>query len=144
MSQASRHVEWCIRKAAEEIAECERLSKRPKHRGLIKTKENEKEAKEHIEKAQENLSLTLSLDKKKFGYIAISTVFYAAYHCFLAIAAKFGYESGNQKCTIALVEYLKEEKKIDLDQKFIEMMKYEEEQEDKQYLSMIDLREDYT
>ena len=66
------------------------------------------------------------------------------YHCFLAIASKFGYESRNQTCTIALMEYLKEEKKIDIDNRFIEMFKYKEEQKDKEEHSLIDLREDYT
>jgi uncharacterized protein (UPF0332 family) len=144
MSQSYRHVEWCLRKAKEEILECKRLGKRPKHRGLVRVEKNEKEAREHIEKAEENLNLSISLDKNKFGYLAISTMFYSAYHCFLAIAAKYGYESGNQKCTIALVEYLKEDGRIELDEKFIEIMKYEDEQKEKEYPSIIDLREDYT
>src|SRR3989344_7983652 len=66
------------------------------------------------------------------------------YQCFLSIASKFGYESGNQTCTINLIEYLKEQNKIDLDSKFIEMMKYKDEQNEQEYLSIIDMREDYT
>jgi hypothetical protein len=42
------------------------------------------------------------------------------------------------------MEYLKEEGKIGLDDKFIEMMKYEEEQKEKKSPSIIDIREDYT
>ncbi len=37
MSQASKHVEWCLRKAEREVEECKKLGKRPKHRGLIKS-----------------------------------------------------------------------------------------------------------
>ena len=66
------------------------------------------------------------------------------YQCFLSIATKFGYESGNQTCTVALIEYLKEEGKIDLDQKFIDIMKYKDDQQDKTNPSIIDLREEYT
>ena len=35
------------------------------------------------------------------------------YHCLLAIAIKYGYESGNQECTFALISNLIEENKID-------------------------------
>ncbi len=37
------------------------------------------------------------------------------YHCLLAIAVKFGYESRNQECTFALINSLIEDKKIDFD-----------------------------
>ncbi len=143
MSHVTKKVIWCLRKAEKELKECRELSKRPKHRGLVKVKSNLEEAKNHIAKAEENLELTLSLNKNKFGYMAISSLFYSMYHCFLAIAIKWGYESGNQACTIALIEHLKEEKKINLDQKFIEILKYKEEQT-KDYPSIIDMREDYT
>ncbi len=63
---------------------------------------------------------------------------FVIYHCFLAIAAKFGYESGNQSCTISLMKFLKEEGKINLDEKYIELLEYED------IGSIIDLREDYT
>ena len=66
------------------------------------------------------------------------------YHCFLGIASKFGYESRNQTCTISLMEYLKEEKKIEIDNKFIEMFKYKEDQKEKGEFSLIEMREDYT
>lgn len=64
------------------------------------------------------------------------------YHCFLAIAAKFGYESGNQTCTIALIEHLNEEGKISIDSKFIDMFKYKEKEEKND--SVIEIRENYT
>ena len=73
----------------------------------------------------------------------MSAGFYCIYHCFLAIAAKFGYESANQTCTIALMRFLKEDKKIQLDEKFIELLEYEGIEDIKDN-SVIDLREDYT
>jgi len=123
MSKASKQVDWCIRKAEKEIEECKKLGKRAKHRGLLKVEVNIEEAKNHIEKAEENLRVVTSFDKNNFGFIVISSLFYSMYHCFLAIAAKFGYESGNQTCTISLIEYLIEEKKISLDLKFVDIKK---------------------
>ena len=144
MSQASNYVAWCIRKAEKEIEECKKMNKRPKHRGLLKSKPNNEVAQNHLEKAEENLRFAISLEAEKYGYKIIEALFYCMYQCFLSIAGKFGYESRNQTCTISLIEYLTEENKIVLDKKFIEMMKYKEDQEDKGYPSMIDMREDYT
>ena len=52
MSQASKHVEWCINKAKKEVEECKKLGKRIKHRGLLKIEPNIEEAKRHIKKAE--------------------------------------------------------------------------------------------
>ena len=54
--------------------------------------------------------------KQNFSDISASTVFYSMYHSLLAIVIKFGYESRNQTCTFALIQYLIEEKMIDFDQ----------------------------
>ncbi len=143
MSQASKHVDWCLRKALKEIEECKKLNKRPKHRGLLKINPNLEDAKEHVEKAIHDLEVTEYLKKGNFLDTGISTIFYSMYHCFLAIAAKFGYDSSNQTCTIALMEHLKEEGKIDIDNKFINMFEYKEDEEEKKG-SIIELREDYT
>ncbi len=70
----------------------------------------------------------------------MSAGFYCIYHCFLAIGAKFGYESANQTCTISLMRFLKENSKIKLDEKFIELLEYQEMEEN----SIINLRENYT
>ena len=142
MSQASKQVSWCLNKADKELAECKRLGKRPKHRGLREVPQNDEEAKGHIEKALHDLKATEYLLNGKFSDVGAGTIFYAMYHCFLAIAAKFGYESGNQTCTISLIEYLKEQGKIDIDAKFIEIFKYEEG--DVQEESAIDMRENST
>ncbi len=69
--------------------------------------------------------------------------FYCIYHCFLSIAAKFGYESRNQTCTISLMRYLNEIHKITLDEKYIRLLEYEEIQSITEE-SVIDLRENYT
>ena len=144
MSQASKHIAWCLNKAKKELDKCKELNKRPKHRGLLEVKPNTEEAKNHLKKAEENLRFTASLDTKEYGYKIVEASFYCIYQCFLSIATKFGYESGNQTCTIALIDYLKEQNKIDLDEKFLEMMKYKDEQKDEKYPSLIDMREDYT
>ncbi len=143
MSQASKHVEWCLRKAEKEIEDCKKDGKRPKHRGLLKINPNVEEAKEHVKKAEHNLDAALNFVKTGFSDWSASAFFYSMYHCFLAIAAKFGYESSNQTCTIALIEYLKEEGKINIDEEFIEMFKYKENETEKEE-SAIEIREDYT
>ena len=122
MSQASRKVKWCLKKADREVEECKKSGKRPKHRGLLRVKPDISEAKEHIEKAEHNLKASEYL-KEEFSDVSTSTIFYSMYHCFLAIAAKFGYESGNQTCTIVLMEYLNEENKIEINSKFIDTSK---------------------
>lgn len=143
MSQASKQIDWCLNKAQREIEECKKQGKRPKHRGLLKTESNLEEAKEHIKKAEHNLQVTEYLKTGNFLDISVSTIFYSMYHCFLAIASKFGYETSNQTCTISLMEYLKETKKINLNDKFIEMFKYKESEKEKEN-SIIEMREDYT
>ncbi len=144
MSQASKNVEWCLKKADKEIEECKKLNKRLKHRGLLKTEESREKAKEHLAKAEENLNFAASLDKDRYGYKVVESLFYCIYQCFLSISARFGYESGNQSCTISLIEYLKEQNKIEIDNKFLEMMKYKDEQKNQNYPSLIEMREDYT
>src|SRR3989344_9571696 len=140
MSQASKHLDWCMNKAHEEIEECKLKGIKPKHRGLLKTSPNIEAAKRHIAKAEHDLKVTRYLVKGGFTDASIGTIFYTMYQCFLAIAAKFRYSSGNQTCTIALIEYLKEENKIDLDLKFIKYLQYQDENKE----SVIEMREDST
>ncbi|MBU0615415.1 MAG: HEPN domain-containing protein [Nanoarchaeota archaeon] len=143
MSQASNQVKWCIIKAKKEIEECEKQGKRKKHRGLLEISESIEIAKQHIEKAKHNLKAVNFLLKGDFSDLCISTLFYAMYHCFLAIASKFGYESRNQTCTIALIEWLKEEGKIEIDDKYLDMLKYADVVE-KEEDSVIEMREEST
>jgi uncharacterized protein (UPF0332 family) len=118
------------------------LNKSPKHRGLIKAEPDLEKAKKHITKAEHNLRAFLYFDKGGFSDWSVSAGFYCIYHCFLAIAAKFGYESRNQSCTIALIELLKENGKINIDPKFIEMLKSEDYNE-RHESTVIELREEY-
>ena len=143
MSQSSKHVEWCLNKAKKEIEECKKLGKRPKHRGLLKTNFDIDEAKKHLAKAEHDFDGITKFREIGFSDWSMSAGFYCIYHNFLAIAAKFGYESSNQTCTIALMRFLKETGKINLDEKFIEALEYEELEESKEN-SIIELREDYT
>ncbi len=69
--------------------------------------------------------------------------FYSVYHCFLGILAKHGYESRNQTCTVAAVEYLKEQGKIDIDDDIIAALKNEESEEE-DGMKIITLREEHT
>ncbi|MBL7056633.1 hypothetical protein ISS07_06995 [Candidatus Woesearchaeota archaeon] len=140
MSQASKQIEWCLSKAKKEIEECKKLGKRPKHRGLLLTTTNPEEAKKHLSKAEHNLNALIKFNQIGFSDWSMSAGFYALYHCFLSIAAKFGYESRNQTCTVALMRLLKEENKIKIDDRFIEML----EQEQLTTKNIINLREDYT
>lgn len=143
MSQASKHVEWCLNKAKKEIEGYKKLGKRLKHRGLLKSNPDLEEAKKHLAKAEHNLNGITKFKEIGFSDWSMSAGFYCIYHCFLAIAAKFGYESGNQTCTISLMGYLNETNKIKLDEKYIKLLEYEE-MDDIQEESVIDLREDYT
>jgi len=117
MSQASRKVEWCLKKAKRELEESDL------HRGVVKVESNIKLAEKHIIKAEHNLKAALYFEKGGFSDWSVSAFFYTIYHCFLAISNFFGYESRNQECTIALIETLKEEGKIEMDNKFIDTLK---------------------
>ena len=119
MSQASKHVEWCLNKAKKEIEECKKLGKRQKHRGLLKSNPNLEEAKKHLAKAEHDFEGITKFKEIGFSDWSMFAGFYCIYHCFLAVAAKFGYESSNQTCTISLMRFLKETNKIQLDEKFI-------------------------
>jgi len=135
MSHAKNKLNWCLKKAEKE------LKKGRKHRGLINIKPDIKKAKEHIIKAEHYLKATDYLKKGNFSDISTSTVFYSMYHCLLAIVAKFGYESGNQECTFALISTLIEEGKINFDQSLLDRISQLEIQEDTQ--TSVEIREQY-
>lgn len=137
MGHAKNKVDWCLKKAEREQKEGK------KHRGLIKAEPNEEEAKKHIKKAEHNLSAVDYFNTGGFSDWSISAVFYCIYQCFLAIASKFGYESRNQECTIALIKYLKEQKKIEIENRFIEAVESYDEQE-RHETTVIEKREFYT
>jgi len=142
-SQVSKQIDWCLRKTREELEECKRQKKKTCHRGLLKIEPDKKLALGHLQKARHNLEVFKLLRKNRFSDWSITAGFYTIYHCFLAIAVKYGYESKNQTCTLALMETLQEQGKISINQEIIEFMKYEEE-ENSHRDSIIELREDYT
>ena len=136
MSQASDKVRWCLNKAKKELEESDL------HRGLVKIEKDTELARKHITKAEHNLKAAIYFEKGGFSDWSASGFFYCIYHCFLAILRKFGYESRNQECTIAVIEMLKEEGKINIDEKFINTLKITKAEEIHES-SIIKLREDF-
>ncbi len=134
-SQAKRHMKWCLRKAEKELA------KEGKHRGLVPVDPDRDLASQHIEKAEHNLQVFL--DNRKLGHYdwTITIGFYAMYHCCLAVTALFGYESRNQKCTLALIESLIEDKTID--KGYLRYVEALESDADVQEEQILPLRERY-
>lgn len=106
MSHAKNKLRWCLNKAKKELQEGK------KHRGLLEITPNMKIARDHLAKAEHNLKVTLYLQRGGFTDWCSSSLFYTIYHCFLAILAKFGYESRNQECTFAVIANLIEDDKI--------------------------------
>ena len=97
-------VKWCLKKAKEELA------KGDMHRGIVKIKSDDKMVLDYLSKAEHNLEVFLYNKEGGFYDWTINIGFYVMYHCCLAIITKFGYESRNQECTLALIESLIEEK----------------------------------
>lgn len=112
------------------------------HRGLRTVERDREIAEKHIAKAEHNLQAAVYLDRGGFSDWSVSAFFYCIYHCFLAIIGRFGYESRNQECTIAAIELLKEEGKIEIDDKFIAALKRTEGKE-MQESSIIQMREKF-
>ena len=66
------------------------------------------------------------------------------YHCFLAILAKYGYETRNQECTFALIASFIEDKKITIKKEDLEkvsILNITETQESSD--TAVNIREDY-
>ncbi len=125
-----------MRKAEKELKESDT------HRGLVETNPNKEKATEHINKADHYLNATIYLKEGNYSDISASTVFYAMYQCLLAIAAKFGYESRNQKCTFALINSLIEDGKIGFDKDLLEKISsFETENAEEQ--TTVEVREQY-
>ena len=136
MSHAENKVDWCLKKAERE------LSNSGKHKGLVRVSPNLEEVRKHIEKAEHYLEATDLLKKENFSDICASTLFYSMYHCLLAIASKFGYESGNQECTFALIHSLIEEGKIDFEEELLNKIALPLVEKSNDKLSM-NIREQY-
>ena len=136
MPQHYKKVSWCLDKAARELKE------RGVHRGLVRTEPNSELADRHITKAGHNLKAALHFYEAGYSDWSASAFFYCIYHCFLSILSTFGYESRNQECTIAMIESLKEEKLIHLDDALISALKAAQ-QEDLHEANVIELREKF-
>ncbi|MEA2036480.1 MAG: HEPN domain-containing protein [Nanoarchaeota archaeon] len=132
MGHVENKVEWCLRKAEKEGE---------KHRGLKKITPDAEKSNKHIQKAQHNLKAMLYMIKGNFFDWAVSSSFYAMYHCLLAILAKEGYESRNQECTFAAVEMLITEGKIDLDVNLLKRITSSDEKLEGE--EIINLREEF-
>jgi len=103
MPQTGKHLKWCLKDP----------------RRLIKTKPDLELARKHLKKSEYNYGVVQSLEKMRIYDWALNVSFYAIYHCFLAILAKYGYESRNQSCTITVLLTLINEKKLDLDKDLV-------------------------
>ena len=109
-----------------------------KHKGLFLIKPNIKEAEEYITKAKKNLELCRVYKEKGFDYKLPEEWFYTLYYCALAILAKLGVESRNQRCTALFLKYMKNKNVISYDDNFIQrIMVYS----DKYEMSDVDKRE---
>lgn len=135
MSQAANYVDYCLNKAKKEIQDGK------KHKGLVEIKSNLQRASMHLEKAAHNFKAISAFAQIGFSDWSVSAAFYTTYHCFLAILARYGYESRNQECTISAIKYLKEQGKIGLDDRFIEALRSHAELEERQVHTASDLRE---
>lgn len=116
MSQTKKKVEWCLNKAKRELAE------QGIHRGLVQVHPDLELARKHLGKARHNLEAALFFDEHNYSDWSASAFFYCLYHCFLAILRKQGYESRNQECTFAVIEMLREEGVIELEEKYLHML----------------------
>src|SRR3990167_1334981 len=103
MPQVDEHLKWCLKDP----------------RRLIKTQPDLSLAQKHVKKSEYNYRIVQTLERLKIYDWALNVGFYAIYHCFLAILAKYGYESRNQGCTITVLLTLINEKKLDLDKDLV-------------------------
>ena len=103
MPQIENHLKWCLKDP----------------RRLTITKPDMALAKKHVEKSEYNYSVLQKLENLKIYDWALNVGFYAIYHCFLALLAKYGYDSKNQSCTITAILTLIDEKKLNLDRDLV-------------------------
>ena len=135
MSQAANYVKFCLDKAKKAIQEGR------KHAGLVEVAPDLKKAATHIRKAEHNFKAISAFAQIGFSDWSVSAAFYTTYHCFLAILAKYGYESRNQECTVSAIRYLKDEGKIQIEDRLIEALKTHAEGEERHAHTASDLRE---
>lgn len=103
MPQIGEHLKWCLKDSSR----------------LLKTKPDLELAQKHIKKSEYNYGILQTLERLKIYDWALNVGFYSIYHCFLAILAKYGYESRNQSCTITVMLTLINDKKLELDKDLV-------------------------
>src|SRR3989344_3836180 len=103
MPQIDNHLKWCLKDT----------------RRLVKVKPDLDLAQKHVKKSEYNYGVLQTLEKLKIYDWALNVGFYAIYHCFLAIIAKYGYESRNQACTITVLLTLIHETQLSLDKDLV-------------------------
>ena len=77
----------------------------------------------HVSKAKHYLKAMDYNIKGEFSDVAVSNAFYAMYHSLLALLLKLGYEARNQECAINAIQYFIEIKKIDINIKYIDIIR---------------------
>ncbi len=137
MTHAANKVRWCLKKAEQE------LRQGTKHRGLVRQEPDTSLARAHIEKAEHNLRAALHLQAGGFTDWCASTLFYAIYHCFLAVLAKHGYASRNQECTFALVQSLIEDNQLAIAKEDLEQVSRLDAEGKHESPTVVSLREEY-
>ena len=90
---------------------------------VFKTNSGNNEADAYIEKAKHYLKAMDYNIKGGFADIGVSNAFYAVYHSLLALLSKLGYVARNQECAINAIQHFIENKKIDLDMKYIDLIR---------------------
>ena len=113
MGKIENKFKWCL----------ERGKNGEKHKGIRKIKPNLEESENQIKKSDSDLNTMQFLYKGNRTDWVASTAFYSMYHALLAILYKIGYESRNQECTIIAIEKFMREKKINLEQEYIDMVR---------------------
>ncbi len=89
---------------------------------LLPVEPDEEDINGHIEKAKHYLK-AVDHNLKDFQDVAVANAFYAMYHALLALLRKQGYEARAQECAINAVQYMIAEKKIELDMKYIDLIR---------------------
>ena len=124
MSVHKQKLDWCLAKETR----------------MKKIKSNDKLSQEHTNKAKHNLRAADYNIKGGFSDWGVSQSYYSIYHALLAVLFKLGYESKNHECTINAVEYLIEERNINVDLKDIAFIRTTEQMTSKDAKS---LREEF-
>ena len=136
MSHSENKIGWCLKKAEKELLVSD------KHRGLVKIKPDLGLARLHLSKAEHNLKAIMDFKRAGYSDWSSSAAFYSVYHCFLAILAKFGFESRNQECTFAVIYDLIDKGQVGLSKVLVEEIHSLDLDQKHESAEMIDVREE--